>query len=73
MRRLKRIVKPGGLLFVAVPIGTDCVMFNSTRVYGKVRLPVLFEGWTLLARYRCDEMLFESSGEVQPVFVLRNG
>jgi tetratricopeptide (TPR) repeat protein len=72
MERLKRIVNPGGLLFVAVPIGLDRVMFNSTRIYGHIRLPALFAGWSEIARYGCEDDLFESNGETQPVFVLRN-
>jgi len=40
------VVKPGGHLLFAVPVGGDCVAFNAHRVYGKIRFPLLVAGWT---------------------------
>jgi len=44
MRELKNHVKPGGILFLAVPIGQDTLVWNAHRIYGVHRLPRLFEG-----------------------------
>ena len=39
------VVKPGGYLFIAMPSGPDTIAFNAHRVYGRQRLPLMFEGW----------------------------
>lgn len=45
MNKLKSLVKEGGLLFLAVPVGQDHLQWNTHRIYGRIRLPSLFEGW----------------------------
>ena len=50
MARTMRYLKEGGLMFLAVPIGKDTVVWNAHRVYGKARLPLLLEHWDLLER-----------------------
>lgn len=40
-----------GLLFLGVPVGGDCLVWNSTRVYGKLRLPMLLKGWHCIDAY----------------------
>jgi hypothetical protein len=40
----------GGILFLGVPLGRDALRWNANRVYGKIRLPLLLEGW------RCIEV-----------------
>jgi len=47
MRRLARVLKPGGLLLMTAPCGQDSVMAPWCRVYGAVRLPRLFEPFDL--------------------------
>lgn len=37
----------GGLLFLSVPVGPDVLAWNLLRRYGRVRLPLLLEGWAL--------------------------
>lgn len=44
MEKIKCLLKPGGKLFLGFPIGRDEVVFNLHRVYGRLRLPLLFEG-----------------------------
>ena len=41
MGKVLSILKPGGLLFLTVPVGPDVVVFNLHRRYGPVRLPAL--------------------------------
>mmetsp|Transcript_61588 Transcript_61588/g.109571 ORF Transcript_61588/g.109571 Transcript_61588/m.109571 type:complete len:194 (+) Transcript_61588:166-747(+) len=55
MKMVRRLLKPGGLLFLTVPIGPDVVVWNLHRRYGKVRLPRLLEGWSVSYRYGWDE------------------
>ena len=44
-----QVVEVGGRVLVAVPVGADLLRWNMHRIYGKVRLPVLLRGWTILA------------------------
>lgn len=72
MARMKSVVKANGLLFLAVPVGCDALVWNAHRVYGPIRLPRLLSGWEVLAAVP-GQLLFPlvKDGE-QPVFVLRN-
>lgn len=76
----------GGIALVSVPLGPDRVWWNLMRVYGKVRLPLLLEGWEVLDRvgWKGGKELEEGEGEKkggggspgvshEPVFVLRVG
>jgi hypothetical protein len=76
MNELKEIVVPGGLAFVAVPIGREAVFFNLHRVYGRERLKRLHEGWRVIESFGFDESNFKdvdgSKRIHQPVFVLAN-
>jgi hypothetical protein len=77
MQRMKAVIKPGGLLYLAVPIGQDKVVWNAHRIYGKHRFPRLIEGWELLASFNgFDRTALNKDtgmdGGYQPVHVLRN-
>jgi len=48
MAWFRDILKPNGLLYFAVAVRTDCVIWNKGRVYGKLRMPLLLEGWDVL-------------------------
>ncbi len=75
MKKMKSILKPGGILFLAVPVGKDKVVWNAHRVYGKIRLPLLLKGWEVLDYFGYDEKLLDKNnwGKIhQPVFVLKN-
>jgi hypothetical protein len=66
-------VKPGGLMYFAVPIGRDKILFNNARIYGRVRLPMMFAtGWEVIETFGMTDDHFDGPGHVQPVFVLRN-
>lgn len=70
MAKMLTVIKPGGLFFLAMPTleGTDKLAFNAHRYYGKLRLPKLFAGWTLI-----DVISANPTGpEQQPVWVLQN-
>jgi SAM-dependent methyltransferase len=76
MQDIKNILKKDGLFFLAVPIGEDRVMWNAHRVYGKIRLELLLDGWECIDTYgMSDELLVtdrNSFATIQPVLVLRN-
>ncbi len=55
MRKMKQVVSPGGLMYFAVPIGSDRIIFNMARVYGRIRLPLLLEGWTTVESFGFSE------------------
>lgn len=72
MRKMKEVVKPGGILLLAVPTGADTIRFNSARIYGRLRMPLLIEGWDWIDSEGFEDSLLDSNGHHQPVLVLRN-
>lgn len=48
MKEAHKYIKENGLLFLGVPLGQDCIVWNAHRIYGKNRLPLLFKGWQLI-------------------------
>jgi len=67
MKKMKSLIRPSGLLFLAVPIGEDMILWNARRIYGKYRLPQLLKGWKML-----DVFYKIGIGHDQPIFVLEN-
>lgn len=57
MEKMKSTIKKGGLLFLAVPIGLDAVVWNAHRIYGEIRLPLLLKGWKLIDSFGFDKEL----------------
>ena len=57
MKLPKKLIKKGGLLFFSVPIGKDCIVWNAHRIYGKIRLPMMFEGWEVLKTFGYSDSL----------------
>jgi len=75
MKKMKSILKLGGILFLAVPVGQDKLVWNAHRVSGKIRLPLLLKGWEVLNMFGYDRILFGENNWkniCQPVFVLKN-
>ncbi|MFT4581412.1 MAG: hypothetical protein ACI915_000144 [Gammaproteobacteria bacterium] len=74
MKYMKSVVKPNGLLFLAVPVGSDALVWNLHRIYGKLRLPMLLHEWRVLDSFGFEEEHFcrERYQFEQPVFVLEN-
>ncbi len=76
MRSYKNIIRKNGLMFLSVPVGQDATVWNSHRIYGRMRLPMLLEGWKMIGQSGFNESLFDL-GKVgedykEPVFVLQN-
>ncbi|MGI0496387.1 DUF268 domain-containing protein [Arthrospira platensis CENA650] len=75
MKLAKQLIKKDGLLFFSVPIGQDCIVWNAHRIYGKIRLPMMLEGWKIVDSFGFSEALIinQDLGRYQqPVFVLKN-
>jgi len=77
MEKCKDMLKPGGKLFLAVPVGPDCLVWNAHRIYGKIRMKMLLKGWRILGYFgrgrSFDQDVHESpmgDAGYQPVFVL---
>lgn len=74
MDQFRRLLKPGGRLFLAVPVGPDTVVWNAHRIYGPRRLPRLLAGWRQVSAHGFDEreLTQRPLGDYryQPVFVL---
>jgi tetratricopeptide (TPR) repeat protein len=45
IKKFREKLQPGGSLFLEIPVGRDRLIFNSTRIFGKHRLPLLLDGW----------------------------
>lgn len=74
MQNMKKTIRSGGLLFLSVPVGRDCLVWNEHRIYGRLRFERLCEGWELLEAFDFKDSCFEiEEGKyTHPVFVLRN-
>ena len=71
MAKLRDIVAPGGAVFVGMPCCFDRLEFNAHRVYGPLRLPLLFAGYKVLGVHPFSEVGGTHSW-TQPVWVLQN-
>ena len=78
MQKVKKMVKPGGLLFLAVPIGRDRLYWNAHRIYGPHRLPLLLDGWEFVESFGLsglnDPKINQENLDAtyQPILVLKN-
>lgn len=73
MEKMKKMLKADGILFLAVPIGKDLLVWNAHRVYGKVRFPLLIKGWKVMDSFGFFPSDFDRdmpNGAHQPIFVL---
>jgi len=61
MRIAYRHLKNDGRLWLGVPQGLDCLVWNAHRIYGEKRLSLLLKGWTIA------DVLEQESREGQPL------
>ena len=75
---LSCVIKPGGLLYLGVPVGPDAVVFNAHRIYGPMRLPMLTANFKVLNVFgpgnkTLSELMLQDVGaHSQPTIVLQN-
>lgn len=75
MQYVKALLKTDGWLFLGVPTGRDCLVWNAHRIYGELRLPLLLDGWLCLDSYfyRGIEIFDDQLGaHNQPLLILKN-
>eukprot|EP01012_Entosiphon_sulcatum_P008984 TRINITY_DN14953_c0_g1_i2.p1 TRINITY_DN14953_c0_g1~~TRINITY_DN14953_c0_g1_i2.p1 ORF type:complete len:172 (+),score=14.68 TRINITY_DN14953_c0_g1_i2:467-982(+) len=76
MRIASCALRPGGMLYVSVPVGPDAVVWNLHRRYGPARLPCFLQGWDVVEAIGWDEKRLSQPGDVrqsyEPFFVLRS-
>lgn len=74
MKKHKAMLKKGGLLFFAVPVGKDAIYWNAHRIYGRERLPKLLQGWKTIDSfgYHPNDTQLERKEIHQPLFVLKD-
>jgi hypothetical protein len=74
MAKMKSIIRKGGILFLAVPVGKDLLVWNAHRIYGRSRLPLLLKDWEVLDTFGFVESRLDTGegGSHQPIFVLKN-
>jgi SAM-dependent methyltransferase len=68
------LLRPGGTLLLAVPIARDAIVWNAHRVYGPIRLKMLFQNWNIERTFGFDESLFSAQPLYfsRPLFMLRS-
>lgn len=74
MEKTKAMLKDGGLLFLAVPIGKDLLVWNAHRIYGHLRLSALLSGWEVVGTFGFSQKDLDVDqlwGNHQPTLVLR--
>jgi hypothetical protein len=73
MTKITCILKPGGLLFLSVPLNVqDFIQFNLHRVYGPVRLPFLYRNFHIVEVLGPGMSTQNGDAFVQPFVVLQN-
>jgi hypothetical protein len=73
MIKISCMLKPGGLLFLAVPTNKyDAIHFNLHRVYGPIRLPILYRYFHLVQVFGEDFPANATDPTWQPILVLQN-
>ena len=63
-----RLLRPGGLLFLSLPVGPDLLVWNAMRRYGPLRLPLMLEGWEVSDKFGWEEEALTRVGPLTPTF-----
>jgi hypothetical protein len=77
MKNLENFLKEDALVYFAVPMGIDKVVFNVHRVYGENRIAKILEGWETVDQFGFFPETFTNNVNgingtpYQPVYVLR--
>ena len=80
MKKAHKHLKNNGLLFLGVPQGLDCIVWNAHRIYGEKRLPLLLNGWEILDTFLPNSHTEEEFKKLplgtyrqQPLHILKKG
>jgi len=55
MKNVQEHLKDGGLCLWSCPVGKDVLAWNALRVYGPIRLPLIFEGFQEMEWFGCTK------------------
>ena len=68
------LLKPGGLLYVGLPIGRDCIVWNVHRLYAMKRLRYLLPDWRFVGVFGNFQLNAPNceAWHAQPTIVLQN-
>jgi len=73
MQTIRKHLSDDGLLFWGCPIGIDALWWNVHRIYGRIRLPLLFDGLDDIDWIGGNkEYLLNNGNGQQPVIVLKH-
>jgi len=76
MKKAKTLLKKGGHMILAVPVGRDALVWNAHRIYGKLRFPLLIKEWNLIDSFGFSESDFTERAlghyEHQPILYLES-
>jgi len=74
IRLFKQIIRPGGYLLLAVPIGIDYLIWNSGRIYGRERFPQLVSEWTVVETFGLESDWWDIKNQDNrlSLFLLKN-
>lgn len=61
MMAIHRNLRNNGLLFLGVPSGADALVWNAHRIYGRLRLPLLFNGFQEMEWFQDKEKILSKS------------
>ena len=75
MKTIYNNLKNDGLLIWGAPVGKDALTWNAHRVYGKIRLPLIFRNFQELEWFGASKQQLFSiplrRNAYQPVIVLK--
>ena len=78
MQRFKSMLSSTGKLILTVPLGLDLLVWNVMRIYGKLRLKRMLNGWKIVDQigYEEEKLTMKRGARshwrktYEPVFVL---
>ena len=71
MQSAGNFLKDNGCLWLGVPQGQDCLVWNAHRIYGEKRLPLLLKGWDIETVFGPRPPSGSLGSFVQPLMILR--
>ena len=74
MSAVRNFLRDDGFMFLGVPQGQDCLVWNAHRIYGEKRLPLLLNGWkTKTVFEQTTNIGYPLGGMTHPLMVLSKG
>ncbi|MCC8180059.1 MAG: DUF268 domain-containing protein [Planctomycetes bacterium] len=56
MKFARSCLRPDGIMYFGVPLGADSLAWNAHRIYGRIRLPMLLDGWRCVDVFDTNSM-----------------